>query len=152
MQCDNHSLKGPWLVQLVDFKATQLFLSVWHNLCKSSWLLESLVKLEGHFSYIIMIVACSGWWDGEVHHSNVRYVLIGQYCRHKDNALIMPWMRVSYQVALRQSALQMTNVRDISLREEKNLQPRNLAHTTVEWFEFSLKGVAIWYQVHVAYT
>lgn len=28
MQCDNHSPKGPWLVELVDFKSTQLFLSV----------------------------------------------------------------------------------------------------------------------------
>lgn len=66
MQYDYRSLKGKWLVELVDFKSIQLFLSVWHNICKSSWLVESLVKPEGDFSYIILVMACSGWWDGEL--------------------------------------------------------------------------------------
>lgn len=66
MQYDSRSLKGKWLVELVDFKSIQLFLSVWRNICKSSWLVESLVKPEGDFSYIILVMACSGWWDGEL--------------------------------------------------------------------------------------
>lgn len=66
MQYDSRSLKGKRLVELVDFKSIQLFLSVWRNICKSSWLVESLVKPEGDFSYIILVMACSGWWDGEL--------------------------------------------------------------------------------------
>lgn len=66
MQYDSRSLKGKWLVELVDFKPIQLFLSVWRNICKSSGLVESLVKPEGDFSYIILVMACSGWWDGEL--------------------------------------------------------------------------------------
>ena len=42
------------------------------------------------------------------------------------------WSILQAQRQCSDHALKMTNVRDISLREEKNLQPRNLAHTTVE--------------------
>lgn len=87
VQYDYHSLKGPWLVELVDLKSIQLFLSLWHNVCKSCWLAESLVKPEGDFSYVIFLMACSGWWDGELHHSNVRYVFIGQCFRHSSYIL-----------------------------------------------------------------
>lgn len=44
------------------------------------------MKPEGDSSLHHRLLALADG-DGEVHHSNVRYALIGQYFRHKDDAV-----------------------------------------------------------------